>query len=265
MPTKSFPQVTKTRLDSLSAYLRQEVMAEDFICNSYRECKASADCAGLTFYEGQLHHIGSNYDLEVDGSATRIVIVGQEYGHKPARVDLKARHEMILRSASATWRGRNPHMKGTTTLLRLLHKRDPGEDEIGEQLLLDTGKTIHLFDGFALVNYLLCSAVSGNSAQGKATDSMIINCARHLRKVIDILEPTLVILQGYGVRWWIAQAYRCPWKKGTVDEWLDLDGRLTRVLTFYHPSYRGCPWGRRLQSEYLDMTIIPAVARTQVI
>jgi len=228
MQTKSFPQVTKARLDSLSAYLRQEVMADDFICTSYPECKASADCEGLTFYKGQLHHVGTHYDLEVDRNPMRIVIVGQEFGHGPSCVDLKARHQMILETASAPWRGRdrrNPHMKGTTTLLRLLHKRHPGEDEIGEKLLLDSGEEIHLFEGFALINYLLCSAVLGNSRRGMATYSMTVNCARHFRKAIDILEPTLMILQGYGVRWWIAEAYRCPWKKGTVDEWL-VGGRL---------------------------------------
>src|SRR5208283_1277506 len=159
MQTKSFPQVTKARLDSLNAYLRQEVMADDFICASYPECKASSGCAGLTFYEGQLHHVGYHYDLEVDGKPMRVLIVGQEYGHEPPRVDLDARHEMILDSASVGWRGRNHHMKGTTTLLRLLHRHDPGEDEIGEQLLLESGEAIHLFEGFALVNYLLCSAV----------------------------------------------------------------------------------------------------------
>lgn len=261
MQIKSFPKVTQARLDSLDAYLRQEVMTEDFICASYPVCKASADCAGLTFYEGQLHHVGSHYDLEIDGDPMRVVIVGQEYGHKPPRVDLKARHEMILKSAAKGWSGRNPHMKGTTTLLRLLHQRIPGADEIGEQIFLDDGETVHLFEGFALINYLLCSAIVGNSTRGKATDFMIANCAQHLRKAVDILEPTLVILQGYGVRWWIAQAYRCPWQKEIVDEWLNFDGRQTRVLTFYHPAYQGCPWGRSFQSQYLDQTIIPAIAQ----
>jgi uracil-DNA glycosylase len=136
------------------------------------------------------------------------------------------------------------------------------EDDIGERLLLDSGETIHLFEGFALVNYLLCSAVEEGSKKGRATKLMIVNCGRHFKKAIDILKPTLLILQGYGVHRWLAQAYhQRPWEKGDAAESLDLDG--TKVLTFYHPSYRGCPWGRALQSKYLDETIIPTIRKAR--
>jgi hypothetical protein len=261
---KSLPQVTQVRFENLKEYFRQEVMSDRFICKSCSECKTSASYAGLDFYEGQLHHVGSHYDLEIDGEPMRVVIVGQEYGHDPSQVDLDKRRSMIFKSASVTWRQRNPHMKGTTTLLRLVHRRAPGDDSIGEHLTLDSGETIHLFEGFALVNYLLCSAVEKSSAQGKATYSMTANCARHFKKAIEILRPTLVILQGYGVRRWIAEAYNSPWNRRENIEWLNLDGRRTSVLTFYHPSYRGCQWGRNLQLDYLNQTIIPTIARARL-
>lgn len=255
---KSYPQITAVRLNQLNAYFRREVMNDDFVCMRHTDCKASA--TGRAFYEGQLHHLGTHYDLEIDGRPMRIVIVGQEYGSDTPLVDLDQRHETILKSASLGWRGRNPHMKGTTTLLRLLHGRDPGKDDEGEQLLLESGETIHLFEGFALANYLLCSAVREGSTHGQATDTMRHNCARHFKQAIEILEPTLIVLQGYGVRQWIAKAYACPWNRGN-DERLNLEGRQTRVLTFYHPSYRKRPWGRDLYSEYVYKAIAPVIGQ----
>ena len=261
MPIKSSPQTTKVRLDKLRTYFRQEVLGDDFVCTSYSKCKAS--CPALTFYEGQLHHVGDHYDLEVDEKAMRIVVVGQEYGHCPPRVDLASRHEMILDQVPKTWRGRNTHMKGTTTVLRLLVGRDPGEDQTREQLLLEFGEETHLFEGFALVNYLLCSAVEKGRMRGMASDLMIANCARHFRTTIAILEPTLLIVQGYTVRDWIGRAYQCPWNRENI-ECLDLDGKQTMVLTFYHPSApAGHFWGQTLQSKYLSGTVVPTISRAR--
>ena len=60
---KSFPQITKARFDKLRAYFCRELMGDEFTCTSYSEYKASTSGAGLTFYEEQLHHVGSHYDL----------------------------------------------------------------------------------------------------------------------------------------------------------------------------------------------------------
>jgi hypothetical protein len=260
MPAKSFPQITKARLDKLGGYFGEQVLrGHDFVCVSYSECKAS--CADLSFYPGQLHHVGTHYDLEIDGEPLRIVIVGQEYGGgDDLPFDLDRRHEAILESASVGWRGRNAHMKGTTTLLRLFHQREPGTDESGEQVLLDSDETIHLFEGFALVNFLLCSAVKPGKTRGYASNTMTANCARHFKKAIEILEPNFIVLQGHTVRQWVGRAYQCPWE-GQNTEWLDLDGKQTRVFTFYHPSApAGLWWGQSVQSLYLNNTIVPAIA-----
>src|SRR5208282_6002087 len=176
-----------------------------------------------------LEHVGSHYDLEIDGKPMRIVIVGQEYGHPPPRVDLKGRRAMVLDTGDKVrWHDRDPHMKGTTTLLRLLHKRRPGDDAPGEHLTLDSDEPIHLFQGFALANYLLCSRVHEHSErgkprrQGRPTDTMFRNCTRHFMKAIDILEPTVLLLP-YKARDKFDEAYHFRWN--TVDnyELLDLD------------------------------------------
>jgi hypothetical protein len=51
-----------------------------------------------------------------------------------------------------------------------------------------------------MANLLLCSAVA--NADGQASRNTAImrkNCARHLIETIDILQPTLVISQGWGL------------------------------------------------------------------
>ena len=262
---RSFPDHTRERVARLSDYLVREVLNEGFVCRSHDQCRAS--CSRREFYEGQLHHVGQHFDLEIDGTPTRIIIVGQEYGTGPAQVSLEGRSEMIRASATKGFRGRNPHMQGTTTLLRLLFRRDPGDDDSNEQVLLE--RPFHIFEGFALVNYLLCSAIESlrdvrldlvnfrGAARGLSTRTMRQNCKIHFRKVIEILDPTVIIAQGIGVRRWIGSAFELPFDRGPTDP--NGIGR-AHLLTFVHPSapIQIC-WGRSLRSEYLRQTVVPTV------
>ena len=131
---RSYPERTRKRLRLLQEYVRANLLAEDgsFICSRYAECRASR--AAFPFHEGQMNHVGRHYDLEVDGIAMRIVVLGQEYGQARECVDLAGRSAMLDVSARAGFRGRNPHMKGVTSTMRLLLGREPGEDEEGERL-----------------------------------------------------------------------------------------------------------------------------------
>jgi hypothetical protein len=263
---KTFPSKTRERIRRLSDYMVREVLNETFVCRSFKQCRES--CGLGTFYEGQLHHVGRHYDLEIDRKPTRVAIVGQEYGTGPNLVSLDARYQMIRASSAKGFRGRNPHMKGTTTLLRLLLRRHPGVDDANEQLLPDTG--IHIFDGFALVNFLLCSVISSpresplavarfrGAAPGLSSRTMRKNCTDHFRQVIAILDPTIIIAQGIGVRRWLGTAYDIPFHRGPIDP-----SRIgsADLLTFVHPSARSehC-WGNSLESDYLRRTVIPAVS-----
>jgi hypothetical protein len=257
---RSFPDRTKTRVSKLSEYLHRKVLAESsFICRHYRKCRDS--CGHLNFYEGQLHHVGSDYDLEVDGIARRIVIVGQEYGTLPAKVGLNERSQDMRSSAEAGFSGRNPHMQGTTTLLRLLLGRDPGDDSEGEQLLANP--RVHIFDGFALVNFLLCSAIDGNT-RGQSTWTMQQNCGEHFCSAIKILDPTIIVAQGFGVRDWIRNsiglASNGP-RQPSYDEPISLGNTQATLLTVAHPSAPGryAWWGQKLNSPYLQETVARTV------
>ena len=253
----SSPDRTLERTAQLSQYLRAEVLNERFLCRSYDVCRAS--CSDRVFYEGQLPHVGQHYDLQVDGKPTRIVVVGQEYGHGPALVRLEGRAAMIRDAAAKGFRGRNPHMKGTTTILRLLLHRNAGDDALNEQLFPNSA--VHIFEGFALVNYLLCSAIESSrglgvgGAKGLSSPKMRQNCASHFRQTIEILDATIIIAQGIGVGKWIKKAYKLA-DRGPID----IIGN-AKLLTLVHPSARSHCWGNSLRSEYLRNTVVPAIAR----
>ena len=249
------------RIRLLEEYMRSQVLVgSSFICRTFQQCRASR--SEFPFYEGQLSHIGNYFDLEVDGHPTRIVLVGQEYGHAPAKVDLKARSIKIGDSAQAGFQGRNPHMKGTTSLLRLLLGREPGIDANGERLMDG-----HIFDGFALVNYLLCTALkeprnedAHGGGKGHSSSTMNRNCGRHFLRTLEILDPTVIVVQGKGVRQWLASTLFLP-RRGPTAEIVDIAGKPVDLLTFNHPSAGGSAgWrGNSPQSRYLRETVAPVI------
>lgn len=122
--TQSDPERTRERFRRLREYVRQNLLVDgQFICKHYRKCLASSPNRDA-FYEGQMSHLGKHYDLTVDGQELRIVVVGQEYGSRHRCVTLEERTAMGDRSKG--FKGRNPHMRGTTSLLRLMLGRTAG-------------------------------------------------------------------------------------------------------------------------------------------
>jgi hypothetical protein len=256
---------THQRRKALETYLTTNILGSDFICRDYGACKSSH--AG-SYYEGQLHHIGQCYDILADGAPLRVMIVGQEYGQPPARVSCEARHEMIMSSgidcrftAESGHEPRNPHMRGTTSVLRLLFGIPLGADFNSEFISID-GERRHIFEAFALVNYLLCSAVTEETkTRGLATPEMKKNCLKNFRVALEILEPSVVIVQGK--RYWpsvqnafdevtpeIHQIYRA--KLGSMQ---------TLVAVFTHPSaHYPHNWGTNDHTPYLLSTVVTSVA-----
>lgn len=213
----SRPADTIARIKELDRYMSAYVLSErGFVCQNFNACRGSHPGE---FFEGQLHHIGDHYDLHVEGRPLRIAVMGQEYGNGPAGVDRIARTRDV---AIDTGRGkrfradgrhpaRNPHMRGTTNVLRLLLGAGLGSDYEGEFLTLGS-KRAHIFEAFALTNFLLCSAIAAGlsdvgSKRGRSTRVMQRNCSVHLRAAMEILEPTVIIVQGRGVRGWPSKLY----------------------------------------------------------
>ncbi len=262
MAIQSHPERTRERVRLLEEYVRSELLSVDgsFVCGSYALCRASR--AGFPFHKGQMNHVGRHYDLEIDGRAMRIVVLGQEYGQARDCVDLAGRSSMIAESARAGFGGRNPHMKGVTSTLRLLLGRELSEDEEGERLFDG-----HVFDGCAQVNYLLCTALekprsrdAHGGGRGHSSIEMQRNCAPHFLRTMEILQPTVIVVHGLGLRRWMANALPLP-PDAKSAETVKIAGRPVDLLTFTHPSAGGHSgwWGTTPRTRYLRETVAPAI------
>lgn len=260
---RSNPDITSSRQKKLQEYVRSQLISSSgaFICSHYSECRESRK--GFPFYYGQMSHLGRHYDLEVDGRPMRIVLMGQEYGKGCDCVDLDERYKWLIDDyAQWDFNDRSKHMRGVTSTLRLLLGREPGLDKAGEQLM----DGVHIFDGFALVNYLLCSALKeprdcsilgGGKCQSNV--KMRSNCASHLRATLDILDPTVIVIHGKAVRKWMV-------KNGLLDaenlvKGIRINGNWIDVLTFDHPSAGGKSgyWGQSSNSRYLKEDVTHAI------
>ena len=239
--------------------------ADQFVCPSANECKGSVP-EDHEYTEGQLSHVGKHYDLYRADRPLRIVVVGQEVGARgKPHTDLNERYHDIHDRSGLERRftndgihaGRSPHMRGTTLALRVVLGRGADTDHEGECLELD-GKPVHIFDCFALVNRLLCSAhVRG--ARGRPTGTMYSNCERHFTATLRILQPTLVIVQGKKV--WARTRHVFSIRRalsGTLVE-CDLDARPALVCTFTHPSAWASNRWDSPRSSYFNEVVEPTL------
>jgi hypothetical protein len=213
-----------------------------------------------------MSHVGRRFDLLRGVKPLRVVVVGQEAADQ--KVSLEERYRQIHDGsglgrryyADAEHRARNPHMRGTTSALRVIFGHDLGADYDGEWVYPANSEPFHIFDGFALVNRLLCFAGPPNSRQGRPTPTMVDNCARHLSATLFILQPTILVLQGKAVTSWTntvltaGRSYTPYLKEAHVG--------LHRMLVcrFSHPSARGdLRWGDRLNAHYLTNVVEPTL------
>ena len=270
IPFASRPSNTISRVAELDRYMSANVLsANDFVCLRGGECQASHHG---TFFEGQLHHIGAHYDLEVAGRPFRIAVVGQEYGNGPAKVSRIARTRTVVADTGLEKRfrtdgrhpARNPHMRGTTSVLRLLFGAGLGSDFEGEFLTLPAER-VHIFDAFALTNFLLCSAIAAGqsttgSKRGRSSRTMQRNCSTHFRAAIEILDPTVLIIQGWGIRRWLRHVAESVEPLTEHLERMTIGSCRALVANFTHPSVPSRDnWGNNERSPYLRSVVEPTV------
>jgi hypothetical protein len=265
---------TLSRIETLRSYIESNLLADGkFLCSNESDCRQSRR-PGDMFREGTMSHLGRHFDLFVDGKPLRIVVVGQESGfpkHAPelaARVTLDARYTQVHDQTGLQQRyyktkgrkGRNPHMRGTTSALRILMGTGAGADYDGENIQPANGKPFHVYDGFALVNRLLCSASPPNSSNGRPTPTMFRNCTGHFAATLRILEPTVVILQGAAVSTWAMTALKAGKRyTGNLREAYLGEHRML-VCEFSHPSaHRELRWGDRPDAPYLQHVVTPTL------
>ena len=238
-------------------------------CSSFAPCRGSY--AGA-FFESQLHHVGQHYDVFLGDAPFRILVVGQEYGNGPSRVTRKARsHDVVVLTGQrkrffreGSLPGRNPHMRGTSSLLRLLFGRQVGTNYDGEFVRLN-GEAVHIFELFALGNFLLCSAISAGqgmagSKRGQSTATMRRNCGAHFGKMLRILQPTVVIAQGPGVRRWMDPLVEVIGSVSANVERAKVGSSAFLLASFTHPSVPSRDnWGTDARRPYLLGVVAPTV------
>lgn len=261
-------RATRDRLARLDAYFRSNVLDNKrFVCSSWRDCEASIS-PGSTFKEGQLSHVGTHYDLERSGHDLRIVVVGQEVaGQGKPRITMAERYAGVHDGSGLTrrfegdgeHRRRNPHMRGTTLALRSIFGLR-GTDHATEFLYLHD-ESVHIFDCFALVNRLLCATHLQGTSTGKSTKTMLNNCERHFRSTLEILEPTIVVIQGIKVWRW-SKNVLVPVKQQTENLFqCELAGRRVMVAAFTHPSAWGPDRWDSPTSDYFKNVVRPTLKR----
>ena len=262
------PAATALRLRALGDYMDVNVLGpEGFCCSSYQACLSSIRPQDR-FYEGQLSHVGRHYDLHRDGRALRIVVVGQEYGGTRTSISLQERYKELHDASGLACRyyadsehpARNPHMRGTTSALRVILGKGLGADWEEEFVQTAEGERFHVFDAFALVNALLCGAHPVRGAQGRSTKVMRRNCMRHFAATMAILQPTLMVLQGEGVQNWIGPVLGLMNDRTEHLAEARLVGQRVLVCRFSHPSAHGAlRWGDRLDAPYLRGVVEPTL------
>ncbi|KGI69919.1 hypothetical protein MJO55_23600 [Mycolicibacterium rufum] len=270
-------QSTQDRISNLRRYVEENLLREgEFICPHLNSCQTSIR-PGDGFREGTMSHVGHRFDLRVGDKPLRVVVVGQESGlpkdtpELAQKVTLDARYGQVYHGSGMQSRyyaagghtPRNPHMRGTTSALRVLFGMGLGSDYDGEWIHPANGDPFHIFDGFALVNRLLCSAGPVGTSSGRPSKTMLTNCRDHFAETLAILQPTILIFQGdKATANWPNDLKRGrtlrPGYPPLVEAHLG-DQRIV-VCEFSHPSAHGWQrWGANLDAHYLTNLLEPTL------
>jgi hypothetical protein len=244
-----FTSNARSRLTAqLDAYFRGNVMR----CGHMGTCRLSAERQGYCFNPVQLPHVGAIYDLAHNGRPFRIAVCGQEAGGAKGDDSIATRSPRMSKwGRDVPFAGRNPHMQGTTSALRLLFGLPLGSDPWDENIVVD-GAYRHLFDAFALINALTCSSTAAaRGKNGKPTREMKRNCVQHLRATVQILRPTVLVVQGAVAQKMLSQAFP-DMQVRPKGGWIPVLDTLVPLLS--HPSARPDPRrGDRTRLDWADL------------
>ncbi|MDP9237216.1 MAG: hypothetical protein M3P30_07455 [Chloroflexota bacterium] len=218
----------------------------------------------MAFIEGEMPHMGGYFSLTDDrGSPTRIVVVGQERGRGEPTVQLEERTAAVQLRRNPSLR--NPHLRATTNALSLM--LGVGTDGPGGESILVDGTVRHVLDCFVLTNSTLCSALVKHSTTGQPTTSgrptpeMKQHCVEHLSAMLDIWEPTILLLQGDSAIATARSALNADLVRGTAID-LQINSTNCRVCPVTHPNSHSSSKPDTLgwihpTSHYFRETIIP--------
>lgn len=192
-------EVSARKRKELQGYFQDNVWnSEDvFICRSQQMCRTSAMKNPQTaFCGGQGQSVGPSYEVYHDSTPLRVLVIPMESGAESQGVSWAERSEEVAGAGRKPFRQLNPHMRGVLFTLQLAFGLPVGEAGATHLPISADGNNPHLFESFAMVNLLWCSAVKKGSMSSRSTGMMRASCARHMRATVGILKPNLVISQG---------------------------------------------------------------------
>ncbi len=245
------------RYNRLKDYLSAALYEEDrrFKCTHHLACAASCK-DGKTLQTGEAPGVGDYYSLMVDGKPLRIVVVGISIGWVDVATDGKILHSLEERTRKvhrADFRPDNPHMRGTILALQTLFGQEAYVNKDGRHsaelfgLRLVSG-LVNLSMCYAMANRVACSAGPASKRSDMTTPLMHENCEEHFFNYLDILEPTVIIVQG---------------KEISMPEKYAANNEATKppfILQFPHPSARGLKWSSHNDKEY-QKTVAPELLK----
>lgn len=190
---RSDTDTTARRRRELHDYFERAVDdGERLVCMFGNRCRASVGTSG--FAAGQLSHVGEHYDLREGDAPLRVLVVPMQTGRDDQHVTLGRRAAQVetAKPLSARPMPRTPQMDGTALALKTVLgvPLDAPDD------LLIGDRPAHVFDCYAMHNATLCSRL-GSSTSGGGTREMHEMCGSHLRELVRILEPTVIVAQGW--------------------------------------------------------------------
>ena len=257
---------TRRRVQRLRANVEANLLSGgEFTCPHHSACSSSVT-EDHDFLAGTMSHVGRRYDLRLGDKSLRVVVIGQEA--PDAMVSMDERYHAVHDLSGlekryykdAEHQHRNPHMRGTTSALRVILGKGLGQEGADEWVHPQNGRPFHIFDGFALVNRLLCFAGPSGTSQGRATKTMLANCRDYLSTTLEILEPTILVLQGEAAASWTKTALTTTrrYTPHLSEAWLN--GNRVLVCEFSHPAARQPNrWGDKLDAPYLTDVVRPTL------
>jgi hypothetical protein len=245
--------------EALESLLANRVLEVDgkFICTSEPECRASAEDRNYGFAAGQLSHVGAGYACAAAGIPVRIVVVSMQVGDSEAPVTMRRRATQVAERVPERPGQRNPHMRGVTRALQVLHGLST---EPGDELLADG---THVLEAYAMANSVLCSALptGGRSRRGKPTAVMLRNCATHLEATFDVLEPTIIHTQGVDTRAVVKQMSTVVEQHSDHVSVVSIAGRRAVLCAASHPA-AGPPysWSSTKPGSHFAEVVAPSLS-----
>ncbi len=161
-----------------SFYANNGLLTQQFQCQHKSACREAAKCE---LWRGAEAHVGSRY-----GECLRVVVVSLDTGgYTPPMEERRSRIEEDIPPGGHP----NPHMRGTTELLKAIYSIEAEND----------GR--NLYELYAMTNAAKCSRKDENSSRQVPWD-LFQNCSGYVEPELACLDPQLIVTQGTNARLW---------------------------------------------------------------